>query len=88
MYWVEIQEYKITGKGESPALSEGQIEIPEELYNQLLHLPATFSVDNGGNIVSVIPAPTPEPEPQPPTQEERLEALELAMLELVLGGDL
>lgn len=87
MYWVEIQEGNITGKGDSPALSEGQIEIPEELYNQLSHLPATFSADSEGNIVSVIPAPVPEPVPEPPTQEERIEALERALLELVLGGD-
>ena len=28
----------------------------------------------------------PEPQPQVPTPEERLEALEAAMLELILGG--
>ena len=30
----------------------------------------------------------PEPTPQPPTAEERLEALESAMLEMILGGAL
>ena len=35
---------------------------------------------------SFIPAPKPEPEPHLPTMEERLEALEVAMLELILGG--
>lgn len=30
--------------------------------------------------------PAPEPEPQPPSQEERIVALEAAMLELILGG--
>lgn len=45
--------------------------------------------DAEGNPVSVVIGellPLPEPEPQLPTQEERIEALETAMLELVLGG--
>lgn len=32
------------------------------------------------------PLPTPGPESQLPTQDERIEALELAMLDIVLGG--
>lgn len=32
------------------------------------------------------PGPEPEPDTQIPTTDERIEALELAMLELVLGG--
>lgn len=88
MYWVEICDNQITGRGKSPALSEGQIEVSEVIYAQLLQLPATFTTNKEGNIVSVVPIPAPEPELQLPTQEERLEALESAMLELVLGGDM
>jgi len=45
--------------------------------------------DNSGNPVGVIIGdilPPPEPELELPSQEERIEALESAMLELVLGG--
>lgn len=85
-YWVEIKDGKITGKGKSPGITEGQIEIVEEIYNQLTNLPADYAVDGEGNIISVTPAPEPEPMPQPPTTEERLAALEAAMLEMILGG--
>lgn len=37
-------------------------------------------------VQAVIDAHDPTPLPQPPRAEERLEALELAMLDMVLGG--
>ena len=86
MYWIEIKGNKITGKGQSPKICDGQIEISEVIYNQLTRLPADFETDGEGDIISVTPAPEPEPVPQPPTPEERLAALEAAMLEMILGG--
>lgn len=46
-----------------------------------------FERDEEGNPIGIIVHPKVEPEsPQLPTMKERLEALELAMLELALGG--
>jgi hypothetical protein len=86
MYWVEIQGSKIIGMGQSPGICDGQTEVTEAIYSQLTRLPADYDMDEEGNIVSVTPAPEPEPVPQPPTMEERLAALEAAMLEMILGG--
>ena len=43
-------------------------------------------VEDDGQLVDVVVLPQPEPEPPPPSQEERLAALEAAMLEMILGG--
>ena len=83
MFWVEIKYGEITGKGESPALADGQIEVTKGIYNQLTYLPATFETDTEGNIISVTPAPETEPQPQPPSIEERLKAVEDALLSLL-----
>lgn len=82
IYFVEIQNGKIISKGFGPAKTDEQIEVTKELYNQLIRLPADFETDMEGNIISVTPAPEPEPQPQPPSMEERLTAVELALLEL------
>jgi hypothetical protein len=86
MYWVELQNSKISGRGISPALTKEQIEVTKKIYDQLTRLPADFETDAEGNIISVVPAPEPEPIPQPPTEQERLQALEDAILYLTLGG--
>lgn len=85
MYWVEIQNGKISGKGESPALVEGQIEVTKEIYDQLTRLPADFETDAEGNIISVTPAPEPEPQPQPPPEPTltELQAQQLAQAEAI-----
>ncbi len=82
IYFVEIQNGKIVSKGYAPAKTEEQIEVTKEIYDQLTRLPADFTMDEEGNIISVTPAPEPEPQPQPPSIEERLSALEMALLEL------
>jgi hypothetical protein len=84
MFWVEIADDKIVAKGCGPGKTEEQIEVSETIYNQLTRLPADFEVDGEGNIVSVTPAPEPEPIPHPPTPEERLAAVEEALLLLLM----
>lgn len=83
IYFVEIQNGKITAKGYGPAKTDEQIEVTEEIYNQLTRLPADFETDKKGNIISVTPAPEPEPQPQPPSLEDRLKAVEDALLSLL-----
>lgn len=85
MFFVEVNNGKITAKGCGPGKTNEQIEVTGEIYNELTNLPASFKTDSKGEIVSVTPEPKQTP-PDIPTQEERLEALEQAMLELVLGG--
>ena len=72
MYYVEINDGQITGKLEVSIEQPEMLEITEELYNELTNLPADYTQDAEGNIVSVIPAPLPEPEPPEPTSEELL----------------
>lgn len=82
-YWVEINDGKITGAGTAVGINEGQKEISEALYKQLTRLPADYETDENGNIISVTPAPEPEPVPQPPSVEERIAAMEEALLLLL-----
>jgi hypothetical protein len=85
---VEISGNKIWGKCIRPTdvLYKNEQFILKELYMQLIRLPADFETDAEGNIISVTPAPEPEPIPQPPTSDERLQALEEAMIFITLGG--
>ena len=85
VYFVEIHDSKITGKGYGPAKTDEQIEVTKEIYNQLTRLPADFETDTEGNIISVTPAPEPVPEPQDtpiPTLTE-LQAQQLAQAEAI-----
>lgn len=83
IYFVEIQNGKIISKGYGPAKTDEQIEVTKEIYDQLIRLPADFTSDAEGNIISVTPAPEPEPQPQPPSIENRLKAVEDALLSLL-----
>ena len=83
IYFVEIHDSKITSKGYGPAKTDEQIEVTKEIYDQLTRLPADFETDTEGNIISVTPAPETEPQPQPPSLEDRLKAVEDALLSLL-----
>jgi hypothetical protein len=83
VYFVEIQNGKVISKGFGPAKTDEQIEVTKEIYDQLTRLPADFETDAEGNIISVTPAPEAEPQPQPPSLEDRLKAVEDALLSLL-----
>jgi hypothetical protein len=56
MYYVEINNNKITGKAQiniDIELQENQFEVTEEIYNALVRMPADFETDEEGNIISV-----------------------------------
>lgn len=63
---------------------EAPFEQAHEITNEIANAPNEWVLQEGNWIR--VSAPEPEPEPHLPTMEERLEALEAAMLELVLGG--
>ena len=87
MYYIEISDGKISGKGMGPVIGHGQLEVTEELYNELIRLPANFEEDEEGNIVSVVCPPEPAPELQSPSLEERTQALEDVVTALLFGGE-
>lgn len=82
VYFVEITDGKITCKGYGPDKTGEQIEITKEIYDKLTSLPADYEMDEDGNIISVVPAPEPEPKQKMPSLEERVSAIEMALLEL------
>ena len=82
MYYVEINNGQITGKIQVSIEQPGMLEVTEEIYEALTNLPATFTADQEGNIISVTPAPLPEPEPAEPTTEELLLQAYLKIAEL------
>lgn len=92
LFYVKIQNGRIIAKGKTVynasikdwgIENEGYTEISQEIYDQLTHLPADFETDGEGNIISVTPAPEPEPQPQLPSLENRLKAVEDALLSLL-----
>lgn len=52
MFWVEINGSSITGVGSSPAITENQIEISEDIFNQIV-LPSNIVLDSNGNITGI-----------------------------------
>jgi len=85
MYLVEINNNIITGKIESKFKSDGQIEVTKKIFKNLTNLPSDYIMENNV-IVSVTPHPMPLVPTPLPTETERVEALEQAVLELMLGG--
>ena len=69
MFYVEINNNLITGKGEGPFKTEEQIEVSKDIYDALTNLPANY-VEEGGEIVSVSPCPISEPQLTPKEQRE------------------
>jgi len=85
---IEIQKEINPAKLLDELLIVGLIQAVTEdgtspIQGNTLYLPDTA---NTQAIQAVIDAHEPIPNPTPPTAEERLEALELAMLDMVLGG--
>ena len=65
---------------------DGWIEVPESLESDVLSsLPFLDLQIENGKLVGITPTERPEPEPEPytPTQEDRLSALEGAMLAMM-----
>jgi len=87
MYYVKIQGGKIVSKGyktiEVLSPDEGTDIVSEEIYCQLTRLPADFVKNESGQIIEVFPAPEPEPAPEPPSTEDRLRAVEDALLSML-----
>ena len=57
MYYVDVQDGKIVSKNEVQTIftpGANQIEISQELHDQL-QIPATFEVDEQGNIINFTP---------------------------------
>ena len=69
MFFVEINNGLVTGKGEGDFKTEEQIEVSKAIYDALINLPANY-VEEGGEIVSVEPLPIPEQPPLTPTDSK------------------
>lgn len=72
MFYIEIKDNLITGKGEGPFKTEEQIEVSKDIYSALTNLPANY-VEEGGEIISVTPLPIPEPPPLTPKEQRENE---------------
>ena len=81
MFYVEISDNLITGKGEGDFKTNEQIEVSTDIYDALTNLPANY-VEEGGEIVSVEPFPLPPPKPIPKSDTERIEELEQLVADL------
>lgn len=63
-YFIIIDDEQIVSRGCGAIVPDDSTEVTEELYEQLVRLPATFEVDEDGNM-TVTPTPEPEQTPQP-----------------------
>ena len=83
MYYVEIQNNKITSKSyisiDIP-LADNKKEISEEVYNSLVRMPADYTEDTEGNIISVVCPP----EPDPPIVTDPIDEEKAAMAEAII----
>jgi hypothetical protein len=84
MYYFEINNGKVTGKGFKSinVLNDNEKEVTEELYNQF-EREADFTTDETGNIISIVNGPAPAEEPKLPSLEERISAVEDALLMII-----
>jgi hypothetical protein len=83
MYYVEINNNKITGKAQisiNIELQENQFEVTEEIYNALVRMPADYETDEEGNIISVVCPP----EPDPPIVTDPIDEEKAAMAEVII----
>jgi hypothetical protein len=83
MYYVEINNNKITGKAQisiNIELQENQFEVTEEIYNALVRMPADYETDEEGNIISV----TCPSEPDPPIVTDPIDEEKAAMAEAII----
>lgn len=89
MIYVTVRDSKITAlftiahTAPDFELAANQKEISAEIAEQLIRLPAYFTQDDAGNILTVTPAPEPEPEVIPKSQ---LEILQETVDQLVLDS--
>ena len=81
---VQAQSHRAPGENWE---GEDWISVPVELEAACMDVaPWCELVIEGGKLVGIVPLPKPEPEPAPPSEQERLEALEQAMLAVMEGG--
>lgn len=77
MFYIEITNGLITGKGEGDFKTDEQIEVSKKIYDALTNLPAEYT-EADGEIISVEPLPVPEPELTP--AEKRQQAYESMLI--------
>jgi hypothetical protein len=86
MYRITIQNGIVVSKESLHHLESFEgiegILIPDELIKNV-RLPAIPQYDKDGNIIKITPLPEPDPQPEPPSLEDRISALEMALLELM-----
>lgn len=76
--------------GRTSCWLDGYISVPEHLEDKAWETLGWCDLDiRDGVLVDIIPTARPEPEPEPtpaPSYEERLAALESAMMAMIMGG--
>ena len=76
--------------GRTECWVDGWIAVPDHLESKAWETRGWCDLDiRDGVLVGITPTERPEPEPEPtpaPSYEERLEALESAMMAMMMGG--